>query len=472
MNTLLLDGPGTSREENSLQRGRVLLIAYSFPPVGGAGVQRPVKWVKYLQRAGWEVTVMTPSNPSVPVLDNSLLKEVAPETRLLRPATWEPGYATKQGLAQTADCPASWKQTATRWVKQGIRTAARLALQPDPQILWYYNALREATRLLKKVPHSAILCTAPPYSSFLIGKALKRRFRIPLILDYRDEWDLSSQYLEHAQRDRWSQWIQERQQRSVLRAADAIVATTQASLDHLSGRLNSLGHRARRLCLYNGFDPEDFPQPSGTSSSESIIHPRTDNRIRLVYTGTLWNLTDIAPLVTAMERLQQQAPSLAERFELVCVGRKTVEQQQHLARLSTTACRLIERDYCDHSESLKWLQSVDALVLLLSQVPGAERVVPAKLFEYLAARKDLLAIVPAGETSSLVSPFFPQGCCPPSDIDSIVNWLARVALDGVRPVSPQNSEAIEEFSRARQTERLSDLLSDLTVPRQGGRSPC
>jgi hypothetical protein len=88
MSTAILDAPPTIIQRPRRARRRLLLVAYAFPPVGGAGVQRPVKWVKYLHRADWDVTVLTPENPSVPVLDHSLLAEVPAETVLLRPRTW------------------------------------------------------------------------------------------------------------------------------------------------------------------------------------------------------------------------------------------------------------------------------------------------------------------------------------------------------------------------------------------------
>ncbi len=462
MTATLLAPPPTAATLRSAPRKRLLLVAYCFPPVGGAGVQRPVKWVKYLERSGWDVTVLTPSNPSVPVLDTSLLAEIPPETQFIRPATWEPSYGVKHGLAGTTVKTSSLWTAPVRWIKGVARVVAKVCLQPDPQILWYPNAVQTATRALQQTPHDAILCTAPPYTSFLIGRALKQRFGLPLVLDYRDEWDLSSQYLEHAHRDFLSQFIQERQQRMVLRAADAVVATTQASVDRIGERLRDIGHQAKQLCLYNGFDSDDFDERTSTTS---LATPK--DRFRLVYTGTLWNLTDISPVVAAMEQLHAQAPDLANRLELVCVGRKTPEQQLLLARLSSTNCRLINRDYCEHSEVLQWLASADALCLLLSDVPGANRVVPAKLFEYLAARRDLLAVTPRGETADLVERFHPRSRFAPQDVSGICAWLTERLTGGAAPLD--SSSDIDEFSRERQTRRLVDLLASLTASPAPGR---
>ena len=180
---------------------RVLLIAYNFPPVGGAGVQRPAKWAKYLRRCGWEVTVLTTENPSVPVRDESLLADLPDDVRIVRARTWEPDYRVKQSLV-TGNTTKPGLLTRIKSAVKGLaRRVVKLALQPDPQVLWNPNALRAGAAALREQPHDAILVTAPAYSSFFIGASLKKQFGIPLILDYRDEWDLSGKYLENAQRD-------------------------------------------------------------------------------------------------------------------------------------------------------------------------------------------------------------------------------------------------------------------------------
>lgn len=447
----------------SRPRRRLLLVAYCFPPVGGAGVQRPVKWVKYLHRQGWDVTVLTPSNPSVPVIDHSLEREIPAETLFIRPPTWEPGYQAKHSLGKSESAARSWLAWPKRLAGALVRSAAKLVLQPDPQILWYHNAVHAAAAHLREVPHDAILATAPPYTNFLVGSALKKRFSLPLILDYRDEWDLSSRYLENAQRDVWSTFVQERMQRHVMNRADAIVATTQASTDRLAERLRTLQSSASTTCIYNGFDDDDFDLLDDSPSA--VVPVKEPGVFRMVYTGTLWNLTSVAPVVTAIEELQRRSPELVSKLEFVCVGRKTPEQQAVLTRLVATGCRLVNVDYCDHSTVIAWLQSADALCLLLSDVAGAERVVPAKLFEYLAVRKDLLAVLPPGEAADLIERCHPAGAVAPSDTAGIAKWFERRLSVGANIPIGHTGE-IAEFSRERQTKRLVELLDQLTFRRQ------
>jgi len=444
---------------------RLLLISYHFPPVGGAGVQRPLKFATYLRRYGWDVSVLMAANPSVPVFDESLCRGLPEDLVIEKARTWEPDYKTKQQLGgnpQSGGTPPSRRGmlSAIKGVaKRTVKGIASTLLQPDPQMLWLPNAYRAARRLLKRLPHHAILATAPPYSNLILGSLLKSRTGLPLVVDYRDEWDLSSQYLENSKRDWFSAAVQERMQRFVLRRADAIVATTQGSTERLQDRAQRAGSQAPAYCIFNGFDEVDF---------KHISEPRTSPnceqlRFRLVYTGTLWNLTTVEPLVRAIERLHSDLPDLLERLELVFVGRKTPEQVALLDRVRKTRCHLIQRDYCDHSAALELMAGADALCLLLSGVPGAERVAPAKLFEYLALRKPILAIVPEGETASIVRRFFPLNQFDPVNDLGIANWLSERLAEfpgtGRQDLDRSEPADLTEFTRLFQAGQLANVLN-------------
>lgn len=469
MSAVTLEPPVVALSAKKLLTKRLLLVAYNFPPVGGAGVQRPVKWAKYLGKAGWDVTVLTTANPSVPARDESLLADLPSDVRVVRARTYEPDYRVKQNLIQQSEAKRPGMAQQFKGAIKGLaKRCVKLALQPDPQVLWNYDAIRVGTRTLQQQPHDAILVTAPAYSSFFIGAALKRRFGLPLVLDYRDEWDLSGKYLENAQRDWFSRVIQTRMQSRLLKQADAVIATTRRSTQALEEKLLGLRHSIPSHCIYNGFDAEDFEVPAGDQLVDDVVPKPEPGKFRLVYTGTLWNLTDIEPLIRAIELLHSQAPQMMSKLELVCVGRKTAEQTAVLDRLRTTATKLVSIDYCEHSTALQWLRSACGLCLLLTDVPGADRVVPAKLFEYLAIRKDMLAISPDGETSEIVRQFCPEGHFHPNQIEGIASWLSErlTGADVHRPTDFDRT-ALNEFSRQEQASRLGQLLDSLVLSQQG-----
>ncbi len=387
-----------------------LMISYAFPPVGGAGVQRSVKFVKYIRKYGWQPTVLTVLNPSVPVLDQDLSRDVPADVSVFHARTLEPSYSFKRNLIHTPNATPSRLKTLLRgWASRW--------LQPDAQVLWNRNAYGTACKVLKQRTFSAIYVSGPPFSSFLLGCQLKKQFGIPLVLDFRDEWSISARYLENRSQQRSSHRGQTQMFESTLRQADAIVATTLASADELTSCCKRVGSSAFVRCIYNGFDPDD------------LLHlknePIKTKAFRLVYTGTLWKLTDIEPLVRAVQKLSMRSPHDANKLELHFVGRRTGEQEAILDKLASTPVQLHRHDYLSHQQSLQFACEADGLLLTLADQPGAERVVPGKLFEYLALKRPILSLVPEGEAWRLLAEEPLATNIHPSQIDAIEAWLRQ-----------------------------------------------
>jgi glycosyltransferase involved in cell wall biosynthesis len=218
---------------------------------------------------------------------------------------------------------------------------------------------------------------------------LHRLSGLPLVLDYRDEWGLTNECQENKEFGAVGRWLNGKLERAVVRRASAVVATTMSSADGLSRIVRDAGSHARVACIPNGFDPDDFTGED----------PREPGRAcyRLVYAGTLWNLTSVAPLVDAIALLCSRSPALAARLELVFVGRKTADQERHLSRLADQPARVVEHRYVDHPAAVQTMRSADLLCALLTDRPGADRVLPGKIFEYMACGRPVLAIAPRGD---------------------------------------------------------------------------
>ncbi len=471
---------------NSKLTKRVLVVSYNFPPVGGAGVQRVTKFVKYLPEFGWDATVLTTENPSVPVFDESLLADIPPQTVIVKARTLEPGYALKrivsasnaikvtrsvsEGAGSLGDDRPSLtlRVTLMAAAKRMLRGVANLLLQPDPQVLWNSQAIEAGLKVLGQHKHDAIFVTAPPFSSLLIGAELARRTGLPLVLDYRDEWSISNSYLENKRLGWLSRTWQQHQQSLCVRAASALIATTRHSAESLKQVARASECRPLVTHIYNGFDTADFHEgtpPLPDAALESANNPTQP--YKLAYIGTLWNLTSVEPVVRAAQQLAERNPDLASRLELHFVGRRTAAQDEWLDQLGPLPCRVVRQPYLDHDEALRLMRSADGLCLLLSDLPEAGRVVPAKMFEYLAVRRPIFAIVPPGEVSALLHD------CPfafvhsPSDVTGIVQRLGdeieRHRLGVSLPTGLWDSSP---FERRQQTEQLAELLERVSAVRQ------
>ena len=216
----------------------VLFISYLFPPVGGAGVQRATKFVKYLSEFGWQPTVLTVENPSVPLIDETLVKEIPAATEIIKARTYEPGYKAKQAVS-SATVSQSQSFSIARRIKWLVRKVANSILQPDSQILWFPQARRKANQVIANKKFDAIIATAPPFSSLVLGAYLARKHNIPLALDYRDEWEISNQVWENKSMGGFSGFIQMKMQNFAIRQASSIIATSQLSTDSLPVFLSS-----------------------------------------------------------------------------------------------------------------------------------------------------------------------------------------------------------------------------------------
>lgn len=444
---------------------RVLFVSYLFPPTGGVGVQRAAKFVKYLPEFGWQSSVLTALNPSVPLIDEGLCRDV-PEGAIIRRArTWEPGYGLKQRVAGGESAQSGWLAPVRHALRSAVRGIANTVLQPDPQILWRPAAVRAGLQLLRETPHDAIIATGPPFSSLLVGATLSRRTRLPLVLDYRDEWGISNTYWENKRQGRIANRIQSRMQDSVVRAADVLLATTPSSAAHLTEVAVAAHSTARSTWIYNGFDLDDF-QEATLPPELTLLQGRRTDRFRLAFVGTLWNLNPIGPVVQALQRLSETAPALAERLDLVLAGRRTPDQERELDRLEGLPCRVLRLPFLPHAQAVGVMRDADALLMLNADLPQTHRIINAKTFEYIAARRPMFVIAPKGDVWDVVSEIPETVLCRPADIGGITHALATTLEKhrcGIRP--DVDGWDVSQFDRRHLAGELAVLLDELVSER-------
>jgi glycosyltransferase involved in cell wall biosynthesis len=249
---------------------RALVVSYVFPPVGGAGVQRVLKLVKYLPQFGVHADVLTAREPSVPLQDQSLLADIPADTRVLRARTLEPGYGAKRLAWQTV---AEARSGAAPSLKQRAVALGRRLLIPDPQLLWLPGAqVALGRRLLGAQPDDVVFISGPPFSQFLLAALARLRRGTALVLDYRDEWTMTSSAYEMSASTR----LNERLESMVLRRAHAVTTATEEFRETLLQRFPWL-EPSRVHAIPNGYDPDDFAAASGSPP---------DDRFVLTYSGS------------------------------------------------------------------------------------------------------------------------------------------------------------------------------------------
>ncbi len=384
---------------------RFLLISYVFPPTGGAGVQRALKLVKYIGRYGWQPVVLTPRTALVPVQDTSYDRDLPPGLVVRRLPSLEPARQTS-GSSTTA--------------KGATARLSRLApefLFPDRHVLWLATALPGALAAARRHQVEAVVVTGPPFSSFILGRMVAARTGLPLVLDFRDDWSgfFSKGFTAHGGGPLWRRAVLSLERRLVRRAT-RVVATTPALCRRLQ-RLHG-GPHTKYAWIPNGYDPEDFAFVEQEAPS-----PPADRRLHLLYAGTVFESHPLDDLWAGTALLSREERG---RLALEIMGRAVSGQvlDPGLAGLAVQV-----RPYLPHDQALRRMARAHALIMTLGDLPGLERMVPAKLFEHLALRRPTLAITPPGAAAAIVEACGAGEWLRPGDAAGVARvlraWLAE-----------------------------------------------
>jgi glycosyltransferase involved in cell wall biosynthesis len=410
---------------------RALVVSYVFPPVGGAGVQRVLKLVKYLPEHQIHADVLTAKDPSVPLQDASLLSDVPTQTCVLRARTFEPGYGAKE-IAWRALASGEKAGAALNLKRRAVALGRRLLI-PDPQLLWLPAAqLALARRLISSRADDVIFISGPPFSQFLLAALSRLRRGTAVVLDYRDEWTMTSSAYEMSAATQ----LNEKLESAVLRCAHAVTTATEEFRRALLARFSWLDP-GRVHAIPNGYDPDDFP--------DTLPQPRGE-RFVLTYSGTVFRLTSAAGFLEGLRRLHRAEPELAKLLEVRFVGRIVDTEERHFA--GSEALGVTRYGYVEHARALAHLAESHAALCILDEVDGAERIYPAKIFEIMRLGRPCLALTPEGALATLVKRHRLGEVVHPRDPETMAGTLSRLLSafrDNAAP--PHAPQDIERFDR-------------------------
>jgi glycosyltransferase involved in cell wall biosynthesis len=421
---------------------KVIVVAYAFPPVGGGGVQRVAKFVKYLREFQWEPLVLTVANPSVPIVDAAMLRDIPIGVKISHAASFEPSYAQKQLLGAPGGGGARLKLIAKKFLS-GL-------LLPDVQVLWWPGLVRSLISMIRNDKPDCIFVTAPPFSCFLPVVAIGNFFKIPVVADFRDEWAFSRNQLENSSKGAIAKAIDSFSERYVVRRCTAITAATQSYISTLVCNYKLPAEVG--TAITNGFDEDDFV------FDEQLQDAATSKEIVIVYSGTVWRATSLKNFIDSLQFFYPVMREYNRRFRVNIFGR--IVESELLYIKSSEARGVVEVfDYVEHHKLMSIICSADILLLVLSNLPGAEKIITAKLFEYMATGKHIFAIIPEGETKRiLVNQYDNVTFANPDDVEDIKNKLTSV-LNSYDTIKKKKGKDVSQYSRRCLTGQLSEVLS-------------
>lgn len=424
---------------------KVLIVTYYWPPFGGSGVQRWLKFVKYLPSFGYQPFVYTPEKPFVEIQDTSLLKDVPAEAEVIKLPIWEP-YQLFQKF--------SGKKKQTDFVSTGKNSFFQKAALfvrgnffiPDARKFWVKPSVLFLDDFLKSNQINTIITTGPPHSMHLIGLKLKQKNpTLKWIADFRDpwsEWDL----LDTFSLTNWARKRHRLLERKVLTTADEVITIAP----YHQQRLEALGERKVNL-ITNGFDEDDF---------KDIVHQPTE-KFTLRHIGVVDELRDPRPVMLAIKELMAEKLITSEAILVEFIGnvnsrfKSEMEQDELLSPITSFVPHL------PHSDVLKRYGNTDVQLLVLAHTAIAPGNLPGKFFEYLASGNFIIGIGPAdGDAAAILKQAGAGKILKRTNKEELKKIILERYEQWRNPVTKNKLNA-SAFSRKSLTQQLAKILASL-----------
>jgi glycosyltransferase involved in cell wall biosynthesis len=438
----------------------ILFVAYLFPPVGGAGVQRALSFARYLPDEGFLPTVL--AGPA------SADDHWTPEDATLTAAI--PAGVRVHRVDGDPPVPGPWRRRLERW-----------RLVPGTFDDWW---IRSAVALGERVADNErlILATMSPFSSADVAARLSTRLGIPWVADLRDPWALDEMQVYPSALHRF---FERRRMERALSSAALIVMNTPEAASALTKELPRL--RAKDVvAITNGFDRSDFEGPfdsDGSGDTFRIVHTgylHADAGVRGAQRllGGARAGVDVltrshAVLLEALGRWCSSRPQIESRIELVLAG-KTTDRDRSLVAASPIARVVRFTGYLSHAESVRLVRGADLLFLPMHQLGVGEqsRIVPGKTYEYMASGRPILAAVPDGDAKEFLRSCGTALVCDPDDVHEMVQLLDRAFTrwEAGLPMGVSDERYVSRFERRRLARALAAALARVAA-RSTGNAP-
>ena len=434
---------------------RVLIISYYWPPTGGSGVQRWVKFAKYLPAEGWQPVIYTPENPEQLAVDASLEAEVPAEAEVIRRRIVEPYEMYKKLLRKSGHSKEavevnpvnaqnkSFLQKVAMWIRGNF-------FRPDPRCLWIRPSVKFLKEYLKEHPVDLIVSTGPPQSMHLIGRLLAKETGLPWIADFRDPWTKIF-YFKHLQMTHATVKWHKKMEKKVLDDATVVVAVSPL----VQQEFQAMTQTPVEL-ITNGFDECDF---TATKNTEANGGP--DREFVITHTGLFAADGNPTVLWDVLAEKCSKDESFKKLMKIKLVG-KTDEQILKSIEDAGLSENLEDMGYQPHAVAVEQQRKASLLILPLRKEPEYKAVLPGKLFEYLASWRPVLGI---GQTDGAMSMILNN-----TKTGFVLNWDDKMSIEKYIDIcwkdhlngrlSVEDAD-ISQFTRRNLTRRMAQLFDKL-----------
>ena len=369
---------------------KVLVISYYWPPMGGGGVQRWLKTIKYLRQYKWEPIVFTVNNSDISLYDDSLLYDVPDGIEVISSNIWEPFslYRIFTGKKDEKINPGFLSK------KKGVSFLNNLSIWirgnffiPDAKMFWYNPAIKTISRYLQNNKVDAIVSTGPPHTTHLIALFIKKKFDIPWLADFRDPWT-NIDFYDKLKLTKWADKRHRRLEMNVLLNANKLVTVSESwAIDFL----NICGIKPD--VITNGYDPADFNKAGKV---------KLDKKFTLVHIGSLNKDRNPFNFWKALKDVIIQMPEILSDLEIQLIGPIDISVKDELEKYKLLDITKLV-DSLPHKKVIKQLIKSQVLLLFLNNVSNINGVIPGKMYEYIGAKRPILCIgKKSGDASTII----------------------------------------------------------------------
>ena len=442
---------------------RVLIISYYWPPTGGSGVQRWVKFAKYLPSEGWQPVIYTPENPEQLAVDESLAAEVPEAAEVVKTRIIEPYELYKKLLRRSGHSKEavevnpvnaqnkSLLQKAAMWVRGNL-------FRPDPRCLWIGPSVKFLKKYLSEHPVDLIVSTGPPQSMHMIGLRLSRETGLPWIADFRDPWTKIF-YFKHLSMTPATEKWHRKMEKKVLDEASAVVAVSPLVQQEFQAMTDTPVE-----LITNGFDECDFSSEPCTEA-----YGGASQEFTITHTGLFAADGNPTVLWDVLAEKCQADETFRKLLRIKLIG-KTDDQIFKALKDRGLDGSLINMGYQPHPAAVEQQRQASVLILPLRKEPEYRAVLPGKLFEYLASQRPILGIgQPDGAMAMIVKETGTGAVIDWNDKEGISQYIEQCWKRHLEGRLNTEGTDLSRFTRRSLTRRMAGLFERVECDSRSGR---
>ncbi|APH18610.1 glycosyltransferase [Clostridium botulinum] len=437
---------------------KVLIIAYYFPPLGWSGVQRTLKFVKYLKDFGWQPIVVTVGKTRFSISDKSLLNEIPEDVEVIRIDDVKFKDITdeiKERMREYSKysfniiSDENLKVEYEKEIESTLEKLRNLFLLPDGNAVWANNVVREISNRINLNNISIVYTTSAPYSTHLVGYYLKKYYKLPWIADFRDEWTNNPYYNFDVKNIRYK--IEKNLEKSLIDFSDKIITTTSMARDNYIKLFNL--HQNKAITITNGYDEEDYML---------LNHSKVNAKFSVVSNGSFYLDRNPYTFLKAIKNILRMKLIKEDDIEIIFIGTIENEIKNNIEAMDINNIIKYE-GYMPHLKSLHKANSANLLLLVVGREDKVKSIFPGKVFEYLRLKKPILALSPRksvveellNETKSGINVEY-------DDIKSIENSVLEYYNNWKYEKRFQlNENEIKKYERKNLTKKLAEIFDGI-----------